>query len=355
LEQSVISTLKDAFNPDHSDVQLFRNYHKNMAIVHADGDNLSKLLHAMYLFNENKGVSHLSGLLMKFGANSANAIVGYGGLPVYMGGDDLLFFAPVRKNEDTIFHLINLLDEKFKHDVLSDSDVSSAIAAWNAGATPENRRKHITLGISFGISIAYYKFPLWESLETSRNNLFQIAKKLPGKNGLSFKVLKHSGQHYEALISNEWKSYSNKFLHLLDEVIKSEPGMNKKNDINFLTSFQHKLDPLRPLLYRILAGRNIDIEKASFMDAFMDEIPDEYDRQHKLELLKRNFFNESTHDASGTKLFLDVAIELLLQLYRDMEDVYGNSYKTAAVAVDTLFAFLRFTQLIIQPVHTLTE
>lgn len=205
--------------------------------------------------------------------------------------------------------------------------------------------------MSYGISMAYHKYPLWESLETARTNLFDIAKSFPGKDAISFKVLKHGGQHYEALFAKNWKSYEHYFLGLIDKAIRQENWQASEKKITFLTSLQHNLDPLRPLLYRLLVGREIDPAKATFLEAFVNYIPDEFDREFKTNRLRENFFNEKVHKKEGTLEFFKIAFEYLLQLYRDMEDVYGNSNKTAEKAVDALYATLRLVQFFIQPDH----
>lgn len=210
--------------------------------------------------------------------------------------------------------------------------------------------------MSFGISMAYHKYPLWESLETARTNLFDIAKCFPGKNAISYKVLKHSGQYYEALFAKNWKSYEHYFLKLIEEAINEQKSWQaNEKKITFLSSLQHNLNPLRPILYRLLVGREIDPAKATFLEAFVNYIPDEFDREFKTERLRKNFFNENVHKKEGTYQFLNLSFEYLLQLYRDMEDTYGNSNKTAEKAVDTLYATLRLVQFFIQPDHNETN
>lgn len=353
----IVKLLKSAYNSAgcKKEEEVFRYYHKYMAIVQADGDNLSKAIQALYYTGGVEAVQHISGLLMQFGHAASKEISDFGGIPIYMGGDDLLFFAPARNNNESIFHLIMKIDKLFEEKILPDTRITEGISNWNASITKENRRKPVSLSMSFGISIAYYKYPLWESLETARTNLFEIAKSFPDKNAVSFKVLKHSGQHYEALFDKNWRSYKEFFLALINEVIKKkikqEDWQTSEKKITFLTSLQDKLDPLRPIIYRLLVGREIDPVKATLLEAFINNIPDEFDREFKTERLRENFFNEGVHKNEGTFEFLKLSFEYLLQLYRDMEDVYGNSNATAEKAVDALYATLRLVQFFIQPDH----
>lgn len=93
-----ITLLKEAYNPKDSndkEDEKFRFYNKYMAVVQADGDNLSKALHALHTFGDIKAVQVFSKLLIEFGYEATTLIQNFGGTPIYMGGDDLLFFAPV--------------------------------------------------------------------------------------------------------------------------------------------------------------------------------------------------------------------------------------------------------------------
>jgi len=338
-----IALLKEAYNPKGSndkDDERFRFYHKYMAVVQADGDNLSKVLHALHTFGDIKAVQVFSKILIEFGYEATTLIQKFGGTPIYMGGDDLLFFAPVIYNGKTIFHLLNEIDELFKSKVLSNEIVAGYISGWNGSATVENKRKKIELSLSFGMTISYHKYPLKESIETTRKLLFEVSKEVPGKNATSFKLLKNSGQYFNATFKNDWKS----FYPLLFELTVRE-----ENDMNFLTSVQHKLSPLRSALCRILVGREVILGKASFKQDVERFIPNEADREFLLMNLMNNFFNEFVHKEDPTKEFLLLVFKWLLLIYREMEDIYGNNTQTAEKAIDTLYAILRFIQFIKQP------
>src|SRR5690606_32717211 len=112
----------------------------------------------------------------------AKLISSYGGVPVYIGGDDALFFAPVRYGEKDIYMLIDQIDEAF-HKSLTEAGISNKPS------------------LSVGISIAYYKHPLVENLERSRDKLFGKAKNFQFKNGkknaVACLVQKHSGHQFE--------------------------------------------------------------------------------------------------------------------------------------------------------------
>ena len=362
LKQYFNNAANNEDNPSKPGEQ-FRFYHKYMAIVQADGDNLSQALHTLFTIGNTKAVQEFSKLLMDFGKDATKLIQDFGGTPIYMGGDDLLFFSPVKCKEKTIFHLVQEIDELFKTKLEEAEKVTQFIGEWNGSITENNRRKKVDLSISFGISIGYHKYPLKESLETARKLLFDEAKMVTGKNAISFRVLKHSGQYFGATWRKDWEAFHSYFFELLNTVEIDEKFLTSdqiarnlsefkedavETDVKFLTSVQHKLEPLRPALYRILAGREIDPAKASFKNDVIKYLPDETGREFFLEHLLDNFFNETVHKEKYRK-FLKVSFGYLIQVYRNMEDVYGNNLQTAQKAVDTLYATLRFIQFINQP------
>ncbi len=109
-ENELIPSLKKEFG------ERFRFYHKYIAIVYADGDRMGK-----HIGNQNADSAKLNDVsknLFDFGQAAKGVIVSYGGSPVYIGGDDLFFFAPVAVVEEgktkTIFDCIADLDVAFE-------------------------------------------------------------------------------------------------------------------------------------------------------------------------------------------------------------------------------------------------
>jgi CRISPR-associated protein Cmr2 len=347
-DSTAISLLKQAYNPEKSTKKVderFHFHHKYTSIIQADGDNLSQALHAFYTAGKIEAVRKFSRFLMEFGEEATRKIEGFGGTPIYMGGDDLLFFAPVKCNNKTIFNLVDDLDKLFENKLIESKELNDFLGDWESGITEKNRRKKVEFSISYGISIGYHKYPLRESLETARKLLFDVSKTVPEKNALSFKVLKHGGQFFGATWRKDWRSYR-LFLAMLEDAVIED---------NFLTSVQHKLNPLRPVLYRILVGDEIDPAKASFRQDVSKHLHEEAKREIFLNRLNINFFNDLVHKEDGKRKFLILTFEYLLQVYRDMEDIYGNNRQTAEKAVDSLYAALRFIQFIYQPDHNQEE
>lgn len=183
----IIDRLKaDDFYKKH-----FKNYHKYMAVVQADGDRIGELIGKAG--NDKDQLNAFSKALFKFAKKAAEIVSSYGfddkqsgrALPVYIGGDDLLFFAPVayKKGAETktVFDLVADIDTKFK-------STMEPIALKYGIEAPS---------LSFGISINYYKFPLNEMREEAYRLLMGKAKNKqlhPDKNCIEFILRKHSGQ-----------------------------------------------------------------------------------------------------------------------------------------------------------------
>jgi CRISPR-associated protein Cmr2 len=318
--------------------------HNYTAVVNADVDDLQTILRACYRFGNSDALNSFSKTLMEFGQQASNEINIMKGVPVYMGGDDMLFFSPVR-NKQTIFSVIEALNQKFREMMLGNNELTEVIALWNSGRTRKNRRKPLQLPtISWGVALSYYKYPLHESLDAARALLNDEAKGLAGKNGIAFRLLKHSGAYTGATISLKQRSWK-LFLGLIEE----DAGVENPDD--FLKSIQYKMNPLRPLLQRALVGRTYKEQKPTGLQESIRTIfPHESDRELMIKNLISNFFNEICSDRNGKDyIFLSHVFELLLQAHRDLEDGRGNNMETAGQAINLVYACLRIKQFYAQP------
>lgn len=159
-----------------------RAYHKYVAIVCADADSLGQYTESI----SQSGMQpyrELSDQMARFGLAARDAIEAYGGSPVYIGGDDLLFFAPVAAPPSEEQPLATLFDLIKKLDGLFQQHVHSEVPGVKAPT------------LSYGLSISYHKYPMNEALETAYE-LLADAKGQPDKNSIAFRLLKHSGQHF---------------------------------------------------------------------------------------------------------------------------------------------------------------
>ena len=170
---------------------------KFICIVQADGDNMGKVVSAC----PEPLVAALSEKLLDFGQACCQTIRDYGGLPIYAGGDDLLFLAPVLTSKGSIFDLIESLDRHYK-----------AIQDF-VGVKLEN--KHET-SMSYGISMTYHKYPLYEALAKAQETLFVTAKNVKGKNAVAWALQKHSGSSFKAAMSKNMSSLYNALKQVID-------------------------------------------------------------------------------------------------------------------------------------------
>ena len=245
----------------------FRN--KYFCIVNADGDNIGKTIDKL----KESEIKDLNFKLFEFAKKSVLEISEFGGKVIYVGGDDLLFFAPVVgiNNKGTVFDLMDKLNGLFS-DFLLDF------------AKKSNNEGKISPTLSFGISITYNKFPLYEALEISKNLLFENAKKYFNKNALSFKLVKHSGQEFEINISKHQKEAFKHFLEMTNRYL---------DDQKMFTSLMYKLSMYETILKEILSSKDS-------IDNFFE-----------------NYFNEGVHKSNTGVAFIKDVARLLHLIYME--------------------------------------
>lgn len=226
----------------------FRPYHKYVAVVEADGDNIGETIRAI---GENAvQIRSLSKALFNFSKEATEKIIGYGGKPVYSGGDDLLFFAPVASMVDeagnvmptqkSIFGLLKEIDDVFTQNIVENEKLKDLYKKDNNGNSKVKKPS-----LSFGISVSYYRFPLNESRDTA-HCLLRKAKE-GNKNKICFELRKHSGHSFPVTID---KSKSESYKHFL-EFMSTIPL-----DKELLTSLIFKLRINHLLLNQIANDKN---------------------------------------------------------------------------------------------------
>ena len=270
----------------------FRNYHKYMAIVQADGDNFGKFIKQLYQQPDNEALLRKFSMnLWHFSKEAVEIINNYNGTPIYAGGDDLLFFCPVAHTrldengkvliEKTLFDLIDEIDRLFDRWFTRDGDFEKVLGNLSIRPT-----------MSYGVSISYYKFPLNEARELTVQQLFDQAKRNRHKNAVSFAVLKHSGQYFGTTFHKGSNAYK-----IFNQILKSH-GV----DGNFIRSVAQKLEPLSAVIYEI--GKVTETEQRNTMfDHFFE-----------------NNFDESVHTRKkpdGTRELIPF-LEHVKQLFKDV-------------------------------------
>lgn len=253
----------------------YKNY---FAVVHADGDKMGEVI------SDRKHLKEVSKNLFEYCMGSDAKIREFGGQTIFAGGDDLLFFVPV----------VNASEEKTVFDLCEE-----------IAADFEKKMEHKAT-LSFGVSITYVKFPLYEALEKSRELLFSKAKS--GKrNNIAFEVIKHSGQSFGQVITKHEKSLYHHFLALTSN-IKGGTEANK-----FLHSLHHKLDVFRVVLAQVA------------------------DDKQKLKNFFDNYFNEEEHKAYRS-FFEDISAYI--------HTVYSNSTMDEEEKQQLIYGTLRFVKFI---------
>lgn len=201
---------------------------KYYAVLRSDGDRMSKIISSL---NGKEDYRDFSKRCLDYCAEVAELVAQYKGFTVYSGGDDLLAIVPCESDfeeqNNTIFNLIKKINESFNNNFKDKID--------------KIRGKNIPIpSLSFGIYIAYYKFPLYEALTESYKLLQEIAKTDDRRDCVVACMQKHSGQSATLVIPNVY----------LDAYIKLQNVvLNKRNSdkSKFLLSAMQKIALFRQL------------------------------------------------------------------------------------------------------------
>lgn len=220
------------------------SHHRYFCVVQADGDNVGKTVSHKDL--KDGEVFEISKALVAFGLKASEIIKKFGGEPIYAGGDDLLFIAPVIGIDGTnIFSLI----EKIENDAFKD--VHDKVSKFGLKDKDGNI---IEASLSFGISISYHKHPLYEALATARKQLFGIAKNIEGKKAAAWTLRKHSGGTFSASFSRKNKELQEQFKQLIQATA----------DEATVSAVAHKIRQFDDLVNIVLASEDYDRLNALF-------------------------------------------------------------------------------------------
>jgi CRISPR-associated protein Cmr2 len=283
-----IQALKNAFGDD------FKTYHNYICIVKADGDKIGATLREI---NANQ-VEILSDNLLKWGLDSKEIIEQYDGVPIYIGGDDLLFFSPVRNGDHTIIDILSKIKENFEN------------LDWKGFETMPS--------VSFGLSITYYKSPMSLAIETAES-LLKIAKNdtAKGEKGgkVALKLLKHSGSSFSFVLKLDDSIPSKKSF---DELLLKMSKVGK--EASFLNGVGYKLRDNQALLECIA-----------------------HDPQ-RIKNLFQNVFDEKTDSPDEKDKYLATlraALHQSLTTYKEPEKQQSGLTKGTEMAMEDTFSTIR--------------
>lgn len=212
--------------------QIDYSYQRYVCIVQADGDSMGKIVSSRQM---DGNLNDLSSCLIKFGEKACTKIKDFGGLPIYAGGDDLLFIAPVCGHGDkNILELIGEIDREYRE---IQSYVNQLKVAVETKDGEETKTVPAQTSMSYGISIIYYKYPLYEAWAIARNMLFMKAKHVSGKNAIAINLRKNSGSDFEVVMSKSSRIHYN-----IDDLIRFTP------EESFVSAVAHKIRANEQLL-----------------------------------------------------------------------------------------------------------
>ncbi len=252
-----------------------KTHKKYMALIQGDGDRIGAILKK--IDTDPEQIKLFSQKLLDFAKEIPSVASKYKAQVVYAGGDDMLAFAPIIAPEQkTVFDFLKELDNKFK-EIIKELNIYEA----------EN------VSQSFGVTIFYYKKPLYQALQKALYNLFSIAKQSNEMNKAVVELIKHSGQTFTVDIILNSTSYE-LFSNLLEIELDAEQSALPH-------SITHNLQRSKNLLKAIANN---------YKDAKLSE---------KIENFFENNFNKEIHDDTMTQQTLTLTRNLLteeLKLYQ---------------------------------------
>lgn len=226
-------------------------FHKYLAIVKADGDNLSKIIAASGSNSTGINNNQLSQRLFEFSSAVESITKDYNGELVYAGGDDILAFIPLAfriGNElKTVIDYAEELSKKY------DEIINIGIEGNEESGTIKKS------SLSFGISVFYYKYPLSIALNTADELLNSYAKQTENKNSIAIRLTQHSGQATQLLFSFK-EDELEQFNTLLKDILLEKAVLPH--------GLLQKLGKYTPLFINALSDKHID---NIFDNIFKDE------------------------------------------------------------------------------------
>ncbi|HUM51392.1 MAG TPA: type III-B CRISPR-associated protein Cas10/Cmr2 [Chitinophagales bacterium] len=237
--------------------EILKPHHKYFAVIYADGDNIGELLKEIN--KHTLDIKEFSKTLFEFGKKAEEVIYNCGGNGIYLGGEDVLAFAPAaclsldKTKTHTLFYLIQQLDIAFEETV-----------AKYAKDNTTDKIKLTVPTVSYGVMLSYYKNPLKEAM-TDAHMLLDEKAKSNNKNAIAFRFQKHSGQYMECTINKHNTTSTNAIYSLIEKYCNN---LNKRSTDILSSIIQHFRDEVFVQLY-ITATVNNNLEH--FFSNFFNE------------------------------------------------------------------------------------
>lgn len=280
------------------------------AVLESDGDSMS------VLFGNCKTTAEIrdySKKCLSFCAAATKLVLDYGGMPIYAGGDDLLALLPLQGADPeqpgktvTIFGFVEKLRRIF----------NGVFRAGEKTGVPT---------ISMGISVQYYKSPLYEALERAQNLLYDAKSGI--KNACYLDLQKHSGQSSQ--ISDEGMDT------VEENLFKRLDGIYSK-----LTT----TDPEKTVLFLHGAGAQIERYEELFRGLLIKH-------PANWRVMLKNLFDNlyDNIDQSGFRPYLDELTELAKYIFtRQVISDHPMTESRARQTVEMLEDALRLLQFMLE-------
>ena len=303
-EEGILKTLKAEVK------DKFRMHHKYYAIVQSDGDGIGDAI--TKVGNNPRATAEFSEKLMEFSKFAAGEIAAFGAIPVYIGGDDLLFIAPLVNEKagvkETLFELMERLEANYKVDKTT---------------------------MSYGIAISYYKYPMDKILDMAYDQLFKRAKKFNirteaeraanekgrAKDAVAFNLRKGSGQFFGTMLPKRTAAYT-EFLTLIKKAKNLEEA--------FVSSLIYTLEKHSYLLFDALEHQ----AEANFFEHHFNEKKESENEQFiaAIQTFTRKVFDTMEN----------IETDVAWKSYLDKDEAVTKK----SIIANTIYSCLRLLQLL---------
>ena len=331
LEEGNIITIDDIAGVDGDKIDVNTQTKNYFALVKADGDNLGGVLKSMEGIEGDQVIEEIKGFSEKcfdYAKRAFEKVEKYGGKMIYAGGDDLLFIAPVKNHEETIFHLLSTLNDEFIN--------------CFGGFSSKGKKREKKMGFSAGVMICYYKYPLKEALIGVLDQLDK-SKEIETKNTISVHFEKHSGKQHGIQFINFFNNGENNktytmFLDLLEEYGKQNGQLNNSKD--FLRSVGTKLQDYRNVF--LIAMVKDGAAKRNYLNEVFKNLFAEYPGVFDETKTKE----EKSEEANYIEMIVDLLEEIFYMKLSLIQDKTEKTKPQAALdslqEIETIIGLLKF-------------
>lgn len=243
---------------------------KYYAVVVADGDGVGTVLGSA---DSDPLVQNISRALLRYAQSASKAVIDYSenAYPVYFGGDDMEFFAPLysEKSGRTIWTLLDRLQDTFEK---GESSVCAIDKCENCS-------------VSVAVNIVYYQYPLSRAIAETHDMLWEAKNatafvnpicgaKPDTKDCVHVQLRKHSGQTSRFLVTRRTHSDASPW-----DAVKEYFSLPQQSTL--VHNIHHRLLLQKYVLLALLQENNYETRLNSWLKVMQEEYPvsDDYINQ----------------------------------------------------------------------------